>query len=64
MFASDYKPGDFVFIRAYANDPNNMHGKVTFVNDENGLIHVSNLNMPFSGTVCKFFSPNDLEKYK
>jgi hypothetical protein len=59
MAKINYKVNDFVTILKYKNDPINKEGRITVVY-ESGHVHVSNLNMPFCGSVNRIFRPDEI----
>lgn len=55
-----FKLNEIVIIKKYKDDETNCKGRVTAI-DQN-LYHVSNMNMPFMGSVNKWFYVDDLKK--
>lgn len=54
---------EFVRIKRYAEDGINGYGRVGYIEDD-GRYFVTNMNMPFLGTVNNFFNEDELEKSK
>jgi hypothetical protein len=59
--SAKFKTNDVAYIKAYKNDPDNCKGRVVTVFDD-GRFWVSNLNMPFCGSVSEIFTADELEK--
>lgn len=57
---SKFNVGDYVLILPYKDDDYNKYGIVNYVL-EDGWVHVSNMNMPFYGTVSRNFHPDELQ---
>ncbi len=55
------KVNDIVLILPYKDSEINSLGRVTQIMGD-GSFHVSNMNMPFSGTISNFFTERELEK--
>ncbi len=55
------KVNDIVLILPYKDSEINSRGRVTQIMGD-GSFHVSNMNMPFSGTISDFFTERELEK--
>lgn len=67
-YASDFSVNDVVKIYPVIDDFGEEHmnarGMVVAVRDD-GLLEVSNMNMPFQGTLCHtLFTPYELEKIR
>jgi len=60
---SDYRHGDIVRIKKYKESSANAYGRVDgYPTDDK--VWVANLNMPFSGTICGFLKPDEIELHK
>ena len=58
-----FKHNERVLIKKYRNDPDNSHGRINLVSPKKDRPYwVTNLNMPYQGTVSEFFSEDELEK--
>ena len=63
MKGSEYRHGDIVRIKKYKENSANAYGRVDG-NPTDDKVWVTNLNMPFSGTVCGFLKPDEIELHK
>ncbi len=55
----ELKVNDEVMIKRYKDNPDNKYGRITTIKD--GRYHVSNMNMPYCGSVCNWFDRDELE---
>lgn len=62
--STTFKDREMVIIKMYKNDEYDRKGIVQGEIEKNGVVKywVSNLNMPFYGTVSDFFTADELEK--
>ncbi len=59
----EFAEGDHVGIKIYKGDEYNYEARVNIVNpNKDKPYHVSNMNMPFMGTVSGWFRADQLEK--
>ena len=57
-----FKRNDHITILPYKNDRYNCVGRINQVDTVNKQYHVTNMNMPFMGTVSEWFKENQLAK--
>ena len=55
-----FKTNDVVRIKKYPEDSADGYGRVDMINHTTGKIRVVNMNMPFCGSVCDWFNPEEL----
>ena len=51
---------EHVIIKKYVNDEINKYGVIKSI--DNDMYWVTNLNMPYMGTISDFFTEDELEK--
>ena len=56
-----FNPGDAIIVKGVSTDNPNHEGKVDFVDEMTKLVHVSNMNMPYAGSLNRFFNADELE---
>jgi len=55
-----FKRNETVIIKKFRNNPNEKFGRIDSIED--GKFRVTNMNMPFMGTVSDTFSEDEIEK--
>jgi len=58
---TDIRAGDRVNIKQYKDDEYNSEGRVIQISEDGKSYRVSNLNMPFMGTVNDWFTADEVE---
>ena len=56
-----FKANEFVRIKQYEESGINGYGRVSYIK-EDGRVFVTNMNMPFLGTVNNLFDEDELER--
>lgn len=57
-----FQENEHVIIKEYIGDEYNERGRVNGYNPDTKKYWVTNMNMPFMGTVSDFFDEDELEK--
>jgi len=57
-----FKINEFVKILPFKNDTYNCEGRINQIDITNKRYHVTNMNMPFMGTISDWFEEKELAK--
>lgn len=58
-----FKVGEIVIIKMFRGSETNERGRINHISSD-GRYWVTNMNMPFQGTVSDYFWSDELEKVK